>query len=214
VTVLAVVAHAAAESAPGSARAGGRAATELRRHEWVVVFRIASGMPDAVPAAELATLHAGGAVLARVPYEVTERWSEHRMLVRTRTPGALADVLDAVRSTPGVIGATSLKLPEIETGLGSPSFMSAYTAPELQTTTRDGVLVRHEVPEVLDKRDLLEVVDVPWGPEAGPSSVGGVGLNISEIFKRLKESSWRRREQRMKDAELPILPEPAAGGQP
>jgi len=181
---------------------------ELRRHEWVVQFRASAQIPEAASDAEVAALKAGGAVLERLRVDANQAWTEHRMLVRTRTPEALDAVLAAVRATPGVVAAASAKLPDIETNIGSPSFMSVYTAPDLQESDRSGVVVKREIPEILDKRDLLEVVDVPWGPEAGPTTPGGLTLNVSELFKRMKESAWRRREQRMKQAELPILPEP------
>ena len=76
-----------------------------------------------------------------------------------------------------------------------------------------GLVVRHEVPPVLDKRDLLENLPLPAGPTVGNTGTGGLTLNVSELFHRIKESNWRKREQRMKDAYLPILPsEPGSEG--
>ena len=54
-------------------------------------------------------------------------------------------------------------------------------------------------------------VDDLVGPTTGATGTGGFTLNVSELFKRMKESNWRKREERMKRGYLPILPsEPQA----
>lgn len=182
---------------------------EVRRHEYVVVVSTQPGNVHAGGRAEAAAFRAGGAVLERILAPDDPSGSTQRMLVRTRSPARLGDVLKEIRSVPGVVGANAIKLPEIETGLGSPGFLSVYTA-ELEGESNAGrVVVRHDVPRVLDERDLLEVVDVPVSPTIRPSDVGDTGgftLNVSELFQRLRQGAWARRERRMKEAELPILP--------
>jgi hypothetical protein len=36
---------------------------------------------------------------------------------------------------------------------------------------------------------------------------GGFSLNVSEILAKLKQSAWRKREDRLRNAPLDILPE-------
>lgn len=182
---------------------------EVRRHEFVVLVRTAHDSPGAPGRAEAAAFRAGGAVLESVRGLVTARFTDHRWLVRTRSAEVLGRVLREIRRERGVLGASAIQLPEIPTGPGSPSFLSAYTA--AYDGPESGVVVRHDVPQVLDRRDLLETSSVPVGPALAPTTgAGGVGLNISELFRRMRARSWARREARMKNAYLPILP-PGAG---
>ena len=180
----------------------------VRRWEYVVVVRTSSDQPDAIGRAEEAAFLAGAAVLDRVRTDFAPRSQDHRLLVRLRDKDKLGTVLRAMQAQQGVLGATAVPLPETPTVAGGPSFMLAYTSELSEGTAEPGIFVHHEVPPILDKRDLLETYSVPVGPAAGPSPqvAGGVGLNVSAMIKRLKETSWFRREQRMKRAYLPILP--------
>jgi hypothetical protein len=184
---------------------------EVRRWEYVVVVRVSREIASPIGKVETATLRAGGAVLERVRDESGPLHVDHRMLVRTRDPSAIHEVLREVRAVAGVLGASTAQLPETPTYAGGPDFISSYTGDFGANPGDPRVVVRHDVPPVLDKRDLLENAPIPAGPTVGNTGTGGFTLNVSELFARLKESSWRKREQRMKDGYLPILP-PERGG--
>ena len=125
-SIPALLALIALAASPARADEAASADRELRRHEWIVVLRARNDVPASVPAAEVAALRAGGAVLERIRFDATEAWTEHRMLLRTRSAETLGRVLEAVRATPGILGASVRKLPDVATGLGSPTFMSVY----------------------------------------------------------------------------------------
>jgi hypothetical protein len=186
--------------------------TDVRRWEYVLVVRTSTALPESVGRAEAAALSAGGAVLDRVRSTAAPGFTDWRMLVRTRERNAISGVVGEMRRVPGVMWTTLVPLPETPTLPGGPSFLSAYTA-GLDGGTSTGIFVHRDVPPVLDKRDLLETVPVPVGPtDQLEGQLGGFSLNVSELLRRWKESWWRRREERMKNGELPILPEPDAQG--
>lgn len=209
--LLSLALPAPVEAAPSpEAEVDPRIEAEVRRWEYVVLLRVASQFGSPLGRAETEALRAGGAVLESVRHEIGPQHSDYRLLVRTRDPRAIDDVLRAMRGVPGVLGASTVQLPETPTYAGGPEFISSYTG-DLDPVPGDPrVVVRHEVPPVLDKRDLLENLPLPAGPTVGNTGTGGLTLNVSELFHRMKESHWRKREQRMKDAHLPILPSESA----
>ena len=179
---------------------------EVRRWEYVVLLRVAAIAGDPLGRVETEAMRVGGAVLETVRGEIGPQHSDYRLLIRTREHDAIDGVLRALRSVPGVMGASTVQLPETPTYAGGPEFISSYTGDLDPVPGNPRVLVRHDVPPVLDKRDLLENLPLPAGPTTGNTGTGGLTLNVSELFKRMKESNWRKREERMKDAYLPILP--------
>ena len=184
---------------------------EVRRWEYIVLVRASQQIRNPIGRAETAALKAGGAVLETSRSEVGPQHADYRMLVRTRDPEMIHDVLREMRRVPGVMGASTVQLPETPTYAGGPEFISSYTG-DLDPSPNDPrVVVRHDVPPFLDKKDLLENAPLPAGPTTGYAGTGGFTLNVSELFARIKEGNWRKREERMKRGYLPILPsEPAA----
>lgn len=185
---------------------------EVRRWEYIVLVRASQEIRDPIGRAETAALKAGGAVLEVSRSEVGPQHADYRMLVRTRDPAMIHDVLREMRRVPGVLGASTVQLPETPTYAGGPEFISSYTG-DLDPNPHDPrVVVRHDVPPFLDKKDLLENAPLPAGPTTGYAGTGGFTLNVSELFNRIKEGNWRQREERMKRGYLPILPSgPGAG---
>lgn len=178
---------------------------QIRRWEYVVLVRTSTERGPVIGHAETAALRAGAAVLDRVRMELGKSHADHRLLVRTRAPGTINAVLDGIRGVRGVLGASAVQLPETPTYAGGPDFMSSYTA-ALAVDDDPRVVVRHDLPPVLDKRDLLEQAPIPAGPGVGPEPLGGFTLNVSELYKRLRSAAWQRRERRLKEGYLPILP--------
>ncbi len=178
----------------------------VRRWEYIVLLRASQEIADPIGRAETAALKAGGAVLGTSRTEVGPHHADYRMLVRTRDPDLIHEVLREMKRVPGVLGASTVQLPETPTYAGGPDFISSYTG-DLDPNPNDPrVVVRHDVPPILDKKDLLENAPLPAGPTVGNTGTGGFTLNVSEIFARIKEGNWRRREDRMKRGYLPILP--------
>jgi hypothetical protein len=185
----------------------GQAPTDVRRWEHVLAVRTSSEFPETIGRVERAAFKAGGAVLEILRSDYTPAFSDYRLLVRTARKEVIGTVMREVGRQVGVVGVAVVQLPETPTVPGGPSFMSSYTADTAGNPSTPGVLVHHELPPVVDKRDLLDVTDVPMGPGNGvPTGVGGLTLNLSELFKNWKENAWRKREERMKNAHLPILP--------
>lgn len=182
----------------------------VRRWEYVVLVRTSRDFADAATRAEQAAIEAGAAVLDSFRDSSEGPTSDYRYLLRTREEVAIGTVLARMRRQPGVLGAATVQLPETPTFPGGPSFLTAYTTDEGRDGS-SGVIVHRDIPPVLDKRDLLEVVPVPTGPEIDTAGTGGFSLNLSKMMSALKAWSWRKREQKMKDAELPILPEDEDG---
>ena len=178
----------------------------VRRWEYIVLLRASQQIANPIGRAETAALRAGGAVLGISRTEVGPHHSDYRMLVRTRNPGMIHEVLREMRRVPGVLGASTVQLPETPTYAGGPEFISSYTG-DLDPNPNDPrVVVRHDLPPMLDKKDLLENAPLPAGPTVGNTGTGGFTLNVSELFARMKEGNWRKREDRMKRGYLPILP--------
>ena len=79
------------------------------------------------------------------------------------------------------------------------------------------MLKRHDVPPIADARELLESADAIGAdmnqlPET--AAVGaGITLNVSEMIARLKQAAWQRRENRLRNGHLPVLPTPPDGSQ-
>lgn len=183
--------------------------TEVRRFEWVLIVRTFAEFPDALGRAQIAAGKAGGAVLASMRWQGDAQHTDWRLLVRTVDRESIQDVLSAVRHISGVAGASSAALPETPTWAGSPGFLESYQAesglPELSNAGR--VLVRHDVPPVANASELLEMSDIAVGPGLPDlEHLGGFTLNVSEWAQRLKSSSWRNREDKMRNASLNILP--------
>lgn len=180
----------------------------VRRFEWVLMIRTSSEYPDALARAGIAAGRAGGAVLQDLRMDAAGRYSDHRMLVRTLDRDAIGPILARVRATAGVMGATVAPLPETPTWAGGPGFMESYTVPDDRPTSNaDRIVMRHDVPPIGDKRELLEVADVVVGPGLPPiESLGGFTLNVSELLQRLKQSSWRKREDGLRRTPIVILP--------
>ncbi|MEM7249487.1 MAG: hypothetical protein AAF533_29525 [Acidobacteriota bacterium] len=195
----------ATASTEASAEAAGEVA--VRRWEHVIIVRAPhENLSRTVGRAEALTMIEGGAVLGTLLKPAGPNQSDFRMLVRTRRPGAVGTIAKKIRVLPGVIGATVAPLPETPTLPGGPSFISSYQA-GLGGEPEPGVLVQHDVEPVLGATDLLEAVGTPSSPLLGPDSqLGGVGVNISALIKRMRESAWRRREERMRNANLPVAP--------
>jgi hypothetical protein len=203
---------ATALALPAAASLEAPAEPEVRRWEYIVLVRASQQIRNPIGRAETAALKAGGAVLETSRSEVGPQHADYRMLVRTRDPLMIHDVLREMRRVPGVLGASTVQLPETPTYAGGPEFISSYTG-DLDPSPNDPrVVVRHDVPPFLDKKDLLENAPLPAGPTTGHAGTGGFTLNVSELFARIKEGNWRKREERMKRGYLPILPsEPDAG---
>jgi hypothetical protein len=180
----------------------------VRRFEWVLMVRTSSEFPDAVARAGIAAGRAGGAVLEDIRMDAAGQYSDYRLLIRTIDRDAIGPILARVRATSGVMGATVAPLPETPTWAGGPGFMESYTVPDDRPTSNvDRVIMRHDVPPIGDKRELLEVADVVVGPGLPPvESLGGFTLNVSELLQRLKQSSWRRREDGLRQTPIIILP--------
>ena len=179
----------------------------VRRWEYVILVRTDPSTPDALGRAELAAQAAGGAVLDEIRSAGSASHEDHRLLVRTRDPEIVHRVVRAVRATRGVLGAAAEPLPETPTYPGGPSFFESYRAPEAISPGNAGrIVMRHDVPPIADKKELLEMTDVVGSPSTGPDGAGGLTLNVSEMLKRMKESSWRRREDRLRGTPIQILP--------
>lgn len=182
---------------------------DVRRFEWVLVVRTSTEFPDAFSRAQIAAGRAGGAVLASTRWNADAQHADWRLLVRTVDRESIQDVLAAVRRTRGVAGASSAALPETPTWAGSPGFLESYQAESGQPAISNAgrVIVRHDVPPVADASELLEMSDIVVGsglPDL--EHLGGFTLNVSEWARRVKESSWRRREDKMRNTPLNILP--------
>lgn len=198
----------------GLTAVGPATSVEVRRWEYVILLRTAPEVRDALGRAQLAAFKAGGAVLDDLDMEATASHADYRLLVRTRDPMAVHEVVKAMRATRGVLGASATALPETPTFPGGPSFFESYTSdPSDSPSNADRVLVRHDVPPVADKRELLEMADVLAPPSTGPDGAGGLTMNVSELFSRIKEGAWRRREERLRSTPIEILP-PANAGSP
>ena len=178
----------------------------VRRWEYVILVRTSPEVPDALGRAEVAALRAGGAVLEDLRDEATGSHQDWRLLVRTRDERLVHEIVKAVRATRGVLGATAEPLPETPTYPGGPSFFASWTSGEGSASNADRVVMHHDVPPIADKRELLEMTDVASSPSTGPERDGGFTLNVSEMFARMKESSWRRREDRLRNTPIAILP--------
>ena len=178
----------------------------VRRWEYVILVRTAPEVPDALGRAELAALRAGGAVLEDLKDVGTGSHQDWRILVRTRDESRVHEIVKAVRATRGVLGATAEPLPETPTYPGGPSFLESWTTGSGSPGNADRVVMRHDVPPIADKRELLEMTDVASSPSTGPERDGGFTLNVSELFARMKEGSWRRREERLRNTPIAILP--------
>jgi hypothetical protein len=226
--LAALVAATAMAAAAAHATPGPPAAVTLstdasvRRFEWVLVVRISMELPDSIARAEVVAGRAGGAVLENIRTDTDgtsqypdrfqkSGYADYRLLVRTIDRETINGVLRQVRATRGVVGASATALPETPTWEGSPGFMESYTAdsdaPQISNAGR--VLTRHDVPPVADKRELLEAADVIAAPGIPPLDdlrSGGLTFNFSELLKRLKESSWRKREERLRNTPIVILP--------
>jgi len=180
----------------------------VRRWEYVVIVRTTPEVSGALGRAELAAAQAGGAVLADLRTDYTLSHSDYRLLVRTSDKDTINQVLRAVRTTPGVAGATVVPLPETATWAGSPSFMESYLAPTDEPVSNAGrVVMRHDTAPVADKQELLEAADtIATSPSLGPEGTGGFTLNVSELLSRWKESRWRKREDELRSTPIVILP--------
>lgn len=179
----------------------------VRRWEYVVLLRTAPEVPNALGYAEVAAFKAGGAVLDDLRDVTTASHTDYRLLVRTRDPEAIHQVVRSMTTTRGVLGATATPLPETPTYPGGPSFFESYRAPDDRPVSNvDRVVVRHDVPPIADKKELLEMSDVLAPPSTGPDGPGGFTLNVSELFSRMKEGAWRRREDKLRATPIEILP--------
>jgi hypothetical protein len=195
---------------PGSPEDGD---ASVRRWEYVVVVRTSDEVPDAFGRAQAAAFRSGGAVLADMRTDWDGHVADWRLLVRTRREDAIHPILREIRSQKGVLGATAVPLPETPTWDGGPGFLSSYMAPtdEPETSNAGRVLVHHDVPPIADKRELLEATDVIAGPDLQtPNGMldapGGFTLNVSEMMAKMKQASWQKREERLRNGYLPILP--------
>ena len=196
----------AVESAPSG---------EVRRWEYVILLRTLPESQDAVGRAQVAALKAGGAVLDDLRMESTASHTDYRLLVRTRDPGTVHRVVNAIRTTRGVLGATATPLPETPTYAGGPSFFESYSSGDGRPPgNADRVVMHHEVPPITDKKELLEMADVLAPPSTGPDGTGGFTLNVSELFSRIKEGAWRRREEKLRNTPIEILPPATATSGP
>ena len=209
------------DTTPGDTRlTGGLTAVEppptgdVRRWEYVLLIRTAPEAGDALGRAQVAAFRAGGAVLDHLRMEATESHSDYRVLVRTRDQQRVHDVVRAVRATRGVLGATATPLPETPTYAGGPGFFESYSGDDDgRPSNANRVVMRHDVPPITDKRELLEMSELLTAPpSAGPDGAGGLTLNVSELFSRMKEGMWRRREERLRQTPIEILPPSAAAG--
>jgi hypothetical protein len=152
-------------------------------------------------------MKAGGAVLDDLKDTGSASHQDWRLLVRTRDPDTVHAIVNAVRTTRGVLGATAQPLAETPTYPGGPSFLASWTSGTDDGESNAGrVVMRHDVPPIADKRELLESTDVASSPSTGPDRDGGFTLNVSELFARMKEGSWRRREDRLRNTPIQILP--------
>lgn len=206
----------AIEPAPALSERPSAATVDVRRWEYVILLRTSPEVKDALGRAEVAALAAGGAVLDDLEVERTASHQDHRILVRTRDRDAIHQVVRAMRSSRGVLGATATPLPETPTYPGGPGFFESYSAGIGDSPgNADRVVVRHDVPPIADKKELLEMSDVLAPPSSGPDGPGGFTLNVSELFSRMKEGMWRRREERLRNTPIEILPPaPAAEAAP
>ncbi len=199
---------------PATERSGERSLSEVavRRWEYVILVRVDPAIPGSIGRAEIAAQTAGGAVLEEIRSEGSASHDDYRMLVRTRDPDVVHQVVRAVRATRGVLGAAAQPLPETPTYPGGPGFFESYRAVEDLTPGNAGrVVMRHDVPPIADKKELLEYTELAGSPSTGPDGAGGFTLNISELFKRMKEGAWRRREERLRNTPIEILPSAPEG---
>jgi hypothetical protein len=186
----------------------------VRRWEYVILLRTVPEAHDALGRAQVAALKAGGAVLDDLRMESTASHSDYRVLVRTRDPDTVHRVVNAMRTTRGVLGATATPLPETPTYAGGPGFFESYSGGDDRPSNANRIVMHHDVPPIADKKELLEMADVLAPPSAGPDGAGGLTLNVSELFSRIKEGAWRRREEKLRNTPIEILPPATAASGP
>jgi len=184
-----------------------------RRFEWVLTVRVKAKVQQSIGSAELAAARNGGAVLAASRIDSGRGYCDYRLLVRSLNAESIGPIISSIRAAQGVIDATAVRLPETATWLGGPSFIESYSAPDEDPISNAGrVVKRHALPPVADKRELLEATDVATGSGIPPlESLGGVGsailnLNIDEAVHKLRAAKWRRREQKLRNTPIVILP--------